>query len=152
MPAARIFIDANVFLYARDASLDKRGAAAAEWLRLLTIADRGRSNLQVINEVTNVMLRKRQDLSPLQIFAEIDGLRPFGTTPIGEPTVDAARMIRVSTQYSWWDCLLLASALELGCTHFLSEDMQSGQTVSNGTQDLTIVDPFAHSPGQLLTP
>jgi predicted nucleic acid-binding protein len=42
---------------------------------------------------------------------------------------------------------LLASAIELGCTHYLSEDLQDGQVIDG----LTIVDPFAHSPEQILT-
>jgi predicted nucleic acid-binding protein len=49
-------------------------------------------------------------------------------------------------QFSWWDCLLLASAIELGCTHFLSEDLKDGQTI----EGLTILSPFAHTPDQIL--
>jgi predicted nucleic acid-binding protein len=37
---------------------------------------------------------------------------------------------------------LLASALELGCSHFLSEDLQDGQQIG----DPTIINPFLHAP------
>jgi predicted nucleic acid-binding protein len=54
--------------------------------------------------------------------------------------------VRNASQYSWWDCLLLASALDLGCTHFLSDDLQDGHQIAG----LTIIDPFAHTPQQIL--
>jgi predicted nucleic acid-binding protein len=61
--------------------------------------------------------------------------------------VDEARRLHLRYRYSWWDCLLLASAIELGCTHFLSEDLHNGQAI----EGLTIIDPFAHSPDQILS-
>jgi predicted nucleic acid-binding protein len=76
----------------------------------------------------------------------VDDLSFLGQTLIDQPPTAIAREIRQRTKYSWWDCLLLASALELGCTHFLSEDLQDGHTISG----LTIVDPFAHTPEQIL--
>lgn len=151
MPGVEVFIDANVLLYARDIAGDTRGDAATLWLRELAGSGRGHTNLQVLNEVTNVMLRRRRDLTAIQIFAEVDGLRPFGSAPLNDATVDTARLIRLSGNYSWWDCLLLASALELGCTHFLSEDLQDGQVISDSARALTILDPFAHSPEHILS-
>jgi predicted nucleic acid-binding protein len=44
------------------------------------------------------------------------------------------------------------SALELGCTHFLSEDLQDGQRIEDsGGKSLTILSPFAHSPEQFFS-
>ena len=150
MPGARIFIDANVFLYTVMEGSAAKSALAKDWLKGLSNTNTGVTNLQVLNEVTNVLLRKRPDLNPVQTFSEVDQLRPFGTWPIGDATVDHARLIRVSTAYAWWDCLLLASALELGCTHFLSEDMQDGHVISDANLALTIISPFAHSPPHIV--
>lgn len=151
MPGVSIFIDSNVLLYARDETTDERAYIAADWLRLLSDLGCGRTNLQTLNEVTHVLLRKRAHLTAEQVFDHVDGLRPFGSTPVTWPIVTAARSIRVSARYAWWDCILLASALDLGCTHFLSEDMQDGRTISDGSRALTIVDPFANSPQYLFT-
>ncbi len=41
--------------------------------------------------------------------------------------------------YSYWDTLILASALECDCSIVYSEDMQDGQRIE---QTLTIVNPF----------
>jgi predicted nucleic acid-binding protein len=37
-------------------------------------------------------------------------------------------------------------AAQLGCTHFLTEDLQDGHQIAG----LTIVDPFAHTPEEIL--
>ena len=87
-----------------------------------------------------------RDRTSGDVFASVDELSFLGRTPIDEHLAVYARGVRMSTNYSWWDCLLLASALELGCTHFLSEDLQDGHTI----EGLTIVDPFAHTPEQIL--
>lgn len=111
MRAASVFIDANVFLYARDhRDVGHRGRIAADWTRRLLMAERGRTNLQVLNQVTHVMLRKRRDLTMEQIFEEIDGLVVFGISPIDQVTIAAARLLRTRYRYAWWDCLLLAAA------------------------------------------
>lgn len=151
MPGVSVFIDSNVLLYGRDRNLSDKAEASSSWVRQLAARGMARINLQVYNEVTEVMLRKRNDLSATEVFASVDEIAFLGLSPLTEHTVHRARQIRVNTSYSWWDCLLLASALELGCTHFLSEDLQDGQRiVADGRKGLTIVDPFAHSPDQIL--
>jgi predicted nucleic acid-binding protein len=94
------------------------------------------------------MLRKRRDLTEQQIFAEIDSLAQLGAAPLDPSSTGVARSIRLATQYRWWDCLLLASAVELNCTHFLSEDLQDGRVV----EGVTILDPFVHRPDELFSP
>jgi len=65
--------------------------------------------------------------------------------PISPEIMTAARLIRLGTRHPWWDCLLLASAAELRCAGFLSEDMSDGRAIPG----LTIINPFLHSPPQL---
>lgn len=151
MPAARVFIDSNVLLYTRDEDLSEKATAASRWLREAVLRNLACANLQVLNEVTHVMLRKRRDLRAEQIFEAVDDLQFLGVSPIDGRVAMRARGIRLKTAYSWWDCLLLASALELGCSHFLSEDLQDGQRIEyEAGKGLTIIDPFAHTPEQIL--
>lgn len=142
-----IFVDTNVYFYVHDANLPAKQAACRAWLIALGERRLGRTNLQVANEFTDVVLRKRRDIAPEAVFRLADDILAWGSGAISADTVRLARSIRSTTAYSWWDCLLLASALELGCTHFLSEDLQDAQRIGS----LTIVDPFAHSPQQVLT-
>jgi predicted nucleic acid-binding protein len=127
MRVAKVFIDTNVLLYTRDRELARKSASALHWLREIASRDLACINLQVLNEITHVMLRKRPDMSAEAVFASVDKLAHLGVSPVDAPTVEAARSLCLKTGYSWWDCLLLASAINLGCTHFLSEDLQDGQ-------------------------
>jgi predicted nucleic acid-binding protein len=43
--------------------------------------------------------------------------------------------------FSWWDSLLVASALQAQCSHFFSEDMQHGREIFG----MTILNPFEQS-------
>jgi predicted nucleic acid-binding protein len=142
--SAKVFIDSNVFLYAVEEQDPVKAARAAEWLRHLLESGVGVANMQVMNEVTNVLF-KRARLPAEKVFELIDGYAGFGARPINEETVLAARLVRFETGYSWWDCVLLASAMELGCNQFLTEDLRDGHAV----RGLTILNPFRHSPPQL---
>ncbi|MEW9804610.1 PIN domain-containing protein [Mesorhizobium sp. ZMM04-5] len=141
-----VFVDTNIYFYAHDVRLPEKQAACRSWLVALGARRLGKTNLQVANEFADVVLRKRRDISPDIVFSLVDDILVWGSAPIDSETVAAARAIHLRYGYSWWDCLLLASAIQLGCTHFLSEDLQDGQRIDT----LTIVDPFAHSPEQIL--
>lgn len=136
------FIDSNTFLYSIQATDKEKSSIARDWLRRLTRYEAGRTNLQVLNETTNVLLRKTASFEIADPFTQIDIFADFGTAPISVDITHLARLLRRRYRYSWWDCILLASALELGCSHFLSEDLQDGQVIDG----LTIIDPFRHEP------
>ena len=146
MQGARVFIDSTTFLYTIQLADVGKRQLARTWLTMLTETDTGVTNLQVLNEVTSVLTRKARKFGGGDPFMQVDGFADFGTEPIGIGTVQFARELHRRFGFSWWDCLLLASALELGCTHFLSEDLHDRQVLG----DLTIIDPFAHSPDQIL--
>ena len=141
-----VFIDTNVLLYIHDIRSPIKSERCAAWLRAVTAENRARINMQSLNELAHVFLRKKWFSNPHEAFAVIDAFAALGSTPVTMNEMAAARRIHLSTGYAWWDCLLLASALDLGCGYFLSEDLQDGQII----EGLTIVDPFAHSPEQVL--
>ena len=151
MLAAKVFIDSTSFLYPRDRSERRKGEVIANWLAVLVEHQAGVTNLQVLNEMVNVMTKKRARFADLDPFFEADLASDFGSTPLTQEAAFVARAIYARYGFSWWDCLLLASALELGCTLFLTEDMQDGQRVDNDSRSLTLVNPFAHSPDEFLT-
>ena len=142
-----IFVDTNVLLYSHDRKSIEKAERAQFWLRELAKHERATINLQVLNELTDVLLRRKWFETPEQVFSISTGFAELGNSPVTLREVAEARRLHLRYHYSWGDCLLLASAIELGCTHFLSEDLQDGQPIDT----LTIVDPFAHSPEQILT-
>lgn len=146
MPAANVFIDSITFLYTLDRNEPAKGQIALDWPVELRRAGTGVTNLQALNEVVGVATRKADRFSS-DVFADVDAFAMFGMSPLTLDATMTARELFRRYRYSWWDCILLASAIELGCTHFLSEDLQDGQRiVAVDGRGLTIVDPFAHSP------
>jgi predicted nucleic acid-binding protein len=138
-----VFVDTNVYFYAHENREPDKQNACREWLRGIARRRLGRANLQVANEFTHIVLRKLR-LPAETVFRLADDILLWGDSPVTSETVSRAREIHQRYGYSWWDAILLASALELSCTHFLSEDLQDGQQLDS----LTIVDPFAHSPAE----
>ena len=53
----RVFVDSNTFLYSIDQREQSKRKFTQEWLLALTARNCGVANLQVMNEVTNVLLR-----------------------------------------------------------------------------------------------
>ncbi len=53
-------------------------------------------------------------------------------------TIQLAHKIRLENDFSYWDSLMIASAIENNCTILYSEDMQHLQKIQN----LTIINPF----------
>ena len=49
-----------------------------------------------------------------------------------------AMQLSKTTQFSYWDSLILAIAIDTGCTVLYSEDLNSGQEI----EGLKIVNPF----------
>jgi len=151
MPDAKVFIDTNTLLYLHDRRDGTKAARATQWFRSLTNVGAACVNLQVLNEAAHVLLRKKWYDAPEAVFAVLDDLAELGDAPVTWANIAAARFLHQRVGFSWWDCLLLAAALELGCGHFLSEDLQDGQTIEDTSgRRLTIVDPFAHSPETVL--
>ena len=146
MPGGSVFVDTNVLLYFHDRRNPDKQEQVAIWLDWLADRHSARTNLQVLNELTYVLLRKKWFDKAATVFSIVEQFAAFGQRPVSIVEVERARWIHLRYAYSWWDCLLLASALELGCSHFLSEDLQDGHRI----ESLTIIDPFAHSPDQIL--
>ncbi len=128
------FFDTNVVLYAATDN-DARTTLAQAYL-----AEGGTISEQVLNEFANMARRKLERSWP-QVTDALRILRALCTEclPITERTHDAATRIAQRLGYSFYDSLIIASALEAKCTMLLTEDMQHGQIIDGR---LTIVNPF----------
>jgi predicted nucleic acid-binding protein len=63
----------------------------------------------------------------------------FVIAPISLSTIEVALTIASRYYYSYFDSLILSSALEYHCTRIYTEDMHHGQLVEN---TLTVYNPF----------
>jgi predicted nucleic acid-binding protein len=132
--SGKVFFDKNVLIYA--VLSDEPKAAVAQQL----LAAGGSISVQVLNEFASVARRKlRWDWAAIQqaIQAMLDLCDP--PVPISLATHLAALALADEHHLSFYDAMIVAAALELGCEVLYSEDMQDGQQLGG----LIVRNPFA---------
>ncbi len=138
------FVDTNVLVYARDISEPDKHLGAAGWMEHLWSTRSGRTSVQVLNEYYVTVTRK---LSPgLDRTIARNDVRDLGAwrpSVVEQSTMVIAWDLEDRYSLSWWDSLVVASAIELGCDRLLTEDLQDGQQF----HQLVVTNPFRHSPG-----
>lgn len=129
----RIFIDSNIWLYLFDVDLSKKSKA------LSLLKENHFISTQVLSENANVCLRKF-NMSIDDVQHHIENLSHHcSVLEITQKIIFQAFSIHKNYQYSYYDSLIISTALEHDCTMLYSEDMQNGQLI-NG--QLTIKNPF----------
>ncbi len=129
----KIFIDTNVVIYSLGQASPKAHLAAPLFVGQPTIST------QVISETTNVASR-RLGLSVADVRKLVVSLEAMCRVAlITLPTIHIALNIRERYGFSWYDSLIVATALESNCDLLYSEDMQHGQVID---KQLRIVNPF----------
>lgn len=68
--SATVFVDTNVFVYARDASEPEKQAVAAQWVRELWTTQAGRTSVQVLSEYYATVTRKLKPGLPWLLFVD----------------------------------------------------------------------------------
>ncbi|WP_073070363.1 PIN domain-containing protein [Phormidesmis priestleyi] len=133
----RIFLDTNlwVYVYAKN-SIDKTQAIEA------LIADPSSQlqvSTQVLGELFNVLVRKKftSQADAANIIFEL--ISDFAVIEIDAPKVMQAIRINQCYGYTYWDSLIVATALLSNCIILYSEDMQHNQLIEN---QLRILNPF----------
>jgi predicted nucleic acid-binding protein len=136
-PADLHFVDTNVWLYALI-----RGQNATKAQRARTLITQGTSivvSTQVINEIC-VNLIKRENFTAMQTRDLInDFYAAYTVIELDQSILVLATSLREQYTLSYWDSLIVASALSSGASILHSEDMHDQLIVD---QRLTIVNPF----------
>jgi len=135
MPDNAVFLDSNIIIYAySDCSPEKSDIA-----RRVIASGNVVISAQVINEFVAVTHRKMN--RPIEaIESAVREFLPF-TRPVSlsaETSLLALRMMK-EHRFAWYDSLIVASALENGCSLLVSEDLQHGRVIDGS---LTIFNPF----------
>lgn len=133
----KIFLDTNiwVYLYAQnlpDKSVKVRDLIESNFASIIV-------STQVLGEFYHVLTRK--NLKPKeeakQIVLEI--VASFTIVEIDVLKVIAALEINSTYGYTYWDSLIVATALQENCSILYSEDMQADQLIEKKTK---IINPF----------
>lgn len=129
-----------IFLfYTRDSSETEKQPKAKQWISNLWENECGRISAQVMNEYYVTVTQKlKPGLSKEQARSDLRALSVWQPLEISTTLIESAWDIQDQYGYSWWDTLIISSALFLDCRYLLSEDMQHNQKISN----LTIINPF----------
>jgi predicted nucleic acid-binding protein len=136
----RVFFDTNILVYLYDADAVEKKERACELFETEASAGRLILSTQVLQEFYVAVTRKLA--VPLEPKEAEDVVRNLSLLPV--VPVDTERILSAigrSRRYrlSFWDALIIETALAGGAGRLLSEDLQDGQVI----QGLTIENPFA---------
>ena len=133
MTASKTFVDSNIFIYLLSDDSDKRTKADQLLLSSHNIST------QVIIESVNYCLNKLK-LSKEDSFSFGKKLLLSHDVRVIVPsTLELAFELSLQYQFSWWDSLIVAAALETGSEILYTEDLQNSQVIRD---QLTIINPF----------
>lgn len=122
----KIFFDTNllIYLYSEDET-EKQ----AKLQQLVKNYQNRWISTQVLNELSNTLRKKfKLEYSEIQnVLAEIGS--QFQIAVVHVQTIESALKIATDYRYSYYDSLIIATALELSCNFLYSEDMQHGQLI-----------------------
>lgn len=139
--SASTFLDSNVLIYLFDRTDDRKRRRATD------IASRGVTrqdtviSFQVVQETLRFITSKM--ILPLDEARRgrfLNGvLIPLWTVMPSAALYRRALELQDRYRYSFYDSLIIAAALEAGCSRILSEDLHDGQEI----EGLRIENPFA---------
>jgi predicted nucleic acid-binding protein len=120
------FVDTNILIYAHDASAGRKHEISLDLITRLTAEGSGVVSTQVLAEFFSVATRKLR----LTCREAREIILDFGSWQMHRPThaslLEAADL-QQRHQISWWDALIVNSAIELGCSTVWTEDLNDGQ-------------------------
>ena len=133
------FVDTNILVYAHDADAGRKHDVASALVRQLWDARDGVLSTQVLQEFYVTVTRKipkpisRKDARDL--LQTYTAWRVIGVEPAD---VLAASDYEERFRLSFWDALILMSALKANADRLVSEDLHAGQRI----RGLQITNPF----------
>jgi len=123
----KVFIDTNIFIYLySEDEIEKQSISqmAVDKYECLI-------STQVLNEFSNVCIRKLNKTVKEISLAVDEIIEQCTVTIIDEQIVKQTLKIHENYGYSYFDCLMIASALNSNCKYFFTEDLADGQIIDN---------------------
>ena len=134
----RLSVDTNILICALDPENPQKRTVSADLLRQ-TIKKRTLTlSPQSLNECYRVLTQRRRLMPVEQARGFIRVLAPWAIAPLDAKTTERAFAVQDEVGASWWDGLMLASALLAECRLFVTEDMQDGGEIGG----MRIANPF----------
>lgn len=135
----RPFFDTNVLVYAFDEGEPEKREVSRALIDEHLIEGDGLLSVQVLREFYSV---SRKASFPLPAVDAVEAVRYLAAfSPIPEDAAMVLGAVRRSTEISvsFWDALIVESAISAGADRLFTEDLQDGQIV----EGLRIENPFS---------
>lgn len=133
------FVDTNILVYAHDISSGEKHRRALDLIKNLWETEHGCVSIQVLQEFYVTVTRKVA--SPISADQAAQIMRSFRVWRVHSPTIgDLEKAIGIQSRYliSFWDALIIQSAIQLQCRVLLSEDLNSQQLYDG----VKVINPF----------
>lgn len=133
-----VFFDSNIIVYAYSLDdLNKRGVVSRLSDQYANII----ISTQTVNELINVLTKKKKiDYKQVgELFDELS--TSFNITLVDNNVIKRAIGIASRYSYSYYDSLMISSALLSGCSILYTEDMHHNHNIENA---LRIINPFVN--------
>ena len=134
----KVFVDSNIFIYAYTSDDEQKHSIARDLLQDNVVNNEIIVSVQILNEFYSVMARYKYPHNEIKLCLN-EIIEQVRVMPLELETIKQCLFIKEKYSYSWWDSLVLASALENDCEILYSEDLQSNQVIEN---TLKILNPF----------
>ena len=131
------FIDTNIFVYTDDNHTPRKREQALDLVAEQRRQQTGTVSVQVLQEYFTTATSKL-GVDPLVARRKTELIAEFKlVVPQREDVLGAIDLSRLYG-FSFWDSMILRSALTSGCSRLFTEDLQQGQRI----ETLEIVNPF----------
>ena len=126
----KVFVDSNVWLYLFLQDDDEKYKMVENYFKANGLRSTFVITYQVINEVSNILLKN--GYTETKIRENIDHIFRLSTIQdFTKEIILTASSVRENYSFSFWDSILVGSALFSECNMLISEDMQDGLMVNN---------------------
>jgi len=137
--SGKVFLDANILVYAHDKDAGEKHSIAVEIVRDLWEKKSGVLSNQILQELYVGITKKI--LKPIAKAEAREVLRAYTCWSIREispMSIIRAAEIEEKHRISFWDALVIIAAYEAKCEKILTEDLNSGQVI----EGVLIENPF----------
>ncbi len=135
--ARRSFLDTNVLIYSVDQADPAKQERALDIIALHAKARTGVISTQVLQEFFSAATRKL-GIPALQARQHLREFRVFDIVQITPEIIEEGVDCFILNKISFWDGLIIASAVAAKCVEVISEDLSDGQSI----QGVAVTNPF----------
>lgn len=145
--SGRFFLDTNIFVYSFDESAPEKARRALDLICRAVKTGKGIVSFQVVQEFFNVALKRfasPMTTSEAQTYLNTV-FRPLLVTHSSNTLYAEALRVKDRYHLSWYDSLIVTSAMETECGTLYTEDLQDGQQFGH----VRITNPFVEERAEM---